>query len=110
MATPDINALLKADPRNCRYGAPMGDSDWIAEDWDHSQPLHLQQLRLVDGDYAADGTYWGFSDKIGYVYCAFDPTGEQVRVYTRAFSRGGALRALRARYPTLTFHKPSHTV
>lgn len=110
MATPDINALLRADPRSMRYGAPMGDSDWIAEDYDCDRRLHLQRVRLVDGDYGPDGTYWGASDSAGHIYCAFDPTAQQVRIYVRGHTRGGALQSLRKQYPGLRFHKPRHTV
>ena len=107
MTTPDINALLKADPRSCRYGAPLGCDDYIHEDWDNSVPLHVQRLRFIDGDYAADGTYWGAGSDA--LYCAFDPTAMQVRIYVRAHTRGGALRKLRKHYPELTFHRPNHT-
>lgn len=94
MATPDINQILRNDPRHSRYGAPMGDSDWIAEDYDCDQRLHLQRVRLVDGDYGPDGTYWGASEVAGGIYCAFDPTAEQVRVYVRgAHTRRGTSRA-----------------
>lgn len=110
MATPDINQILRNDPRHVKYGAPMGARDRLDEDWDHSEPLHVQRVRLVDGDYGPDGTYWGASEVAGGIYCAFDPTAEQVRVYVRGHTRGCALRALQREYPTLTFHKPSHTV
>ena len=110
MATPDINALLRADPRFMRYGAPMGAVDHVCEDWSGDSPLHVQRVRLVDGDYGPDGTYWGASKKVGHVYCAFNTNAMRVRIYVRAFTRGGALRVLREKYPGLTFHRPTHTV
>lgn len=110
MATPDINKLLKNDPRSCKYGAPMGDSDCIDDDWDGDKPLHVQRVRFVDGDYGPDGTYWGASAEEGGIYCAFDDSAMEVRIYVRAHTRGEALRVLREKYPELTFHRPTHTV
>lgn len=108
MTTPDINKLLRQDMRNMSRGAPMGDSDYIDEDWGGEKPLHVQRLRLVDGDYGVDGTYWGASEKAGHVYCAFNTNAMRVRVYVRAFTRGQAMARLHAKYPGLTFHRPTH--
>ena len=110
MATPDINQILRNDPRHVKYGAPMGARDRLDEDWDHSEPLHVQRVRLVDGDYGPDGTYWGASEKAGHVYCAFNTNAMRVRIYVRAHTRGGAMRAVHELDDALTFHKPSHTV
>jgi hypothetical protein len=49
----DINAILRDDPRSCERGAPMGASDW-REEKSYDAALHLQKLRLIDGDYGAD--------------------------------------------------------
>jgi len=110
MTTPDINALLNADRRNSSRGAPMGALNKVAEGWDKDTPLHVQRLRFVDGDYGADGTYWGASEHAGHVYCAFDPTAKQVRVYVRAFTRGQALDRLAEMGLGLNFHRPTHRV
>ena len=84
----DINKILRANMRNTSRGAPMGAVDFIAYNVDLT-PLHCQRVRLVDGDYGPDGTYWGASAQAGHVYCAFNAGDEytaamDVRLYTRA--------------------------
>lgn len=53
----NINALLKARPRSCTYGAPLGARN--RRDAAPGTRLYCQRVRFVDGDYAPDGTYWG---------------------------------------------------
>ena len=98
--TPDINAILRARPRNCAYGAPMGDIDEIPDDLD---TLYLQRVRFVDGDYAPDGTYWGSGTPL---WAAFKPD-LSVLVYVRAHNRAAAAQAVRDAYPylDLNFYK-----
>lgn len=95
---PDINRLLKAEPRSCRYGAPMG----AADRFDNVEELlYVQRVRLVDGDYAPDGTYWG-----GYpsepMYCAFS---DMNRIYVRAINRQEAIALVEKTYAGVQFHK-----
>lgn len=56
MATPNINKLLRASPVNCKYGAPMGACSYFDNP---DEPLYVQRIRFVDGDYAPDSTYIG---------------------------------------------------
>lgn len=102
MSTPNINKLLAADRRSCKYGAPLGDTDYV-DNLSTAGPLYLQRVNLVDGDYAPDGTYWGCSPREGSIYCAFDVTADQVRAYVRAHTRSGAKAALVQTYPEITF-------
>jgi hypothetical protein len=86
MTTPDINKIL-ADPsnlRNCRRGAPMGDSN-VADDL--SEPLFVQRVRFEDGCYAPDGTYWGGPADL---WCGFNQSAQTVRIYVRANDRKSA--------------------
>lgn len=99
--TPDINALLRASPRTSRYGAPLGASNTVG---DPTQPCHLQRLRLVDGDYGADGTYWGNSPSHGDVWAAFTPDLATL-IYVRAKSRRGAIDAVFEIEPCVAFIK-----
>ena len=92
--TPNINKLLAARPRPSRFGAPMGDRN--VDDAEPGTPLHLQRVRFVDGDYGADGTYWG-----GYpsepLWAAFTPsllTLWYVRAKTRALACEAVIRDL----------------
>ena len=55
MTTPNINTLLRAEPTNSSRGAPMGASSRLD---DPDLPLYVQRIQFIDGDYAADGTYW----------------------------------------------------
>lgn len=99
--TPGINALLRAHPVNSRYGAPLGASSSVG---DLTQPCHLQRLRLVDGDYGADGTYWGNSPSHGAVWACFTPDLATL-IYVRAKSRRGAMDAVFEVEPCITFIK-----
>ena len=99
MKTPDINLILRLDPRSCKYGAPMGARDYR----ENESPLYLQRLRLVDYNYGADGTYWGcWSRKTGGMYCAFN---EQSRVYIRAKNRNDAAAMILEDYPDARFFR-----
>lgn len=99
--TPDIDALLRAHPVNSRYGAPMGASNSVG---DLTQPCHLQRLRLVDGDYGADGTYWGNSPSHGDIWAAFTPDLATL-IYVRAKSRRDAISEVLETEPCITFIK-----
>jgi hypothetical protein len=101
-----INKILRANPRSCKYGAPMG-SRSIA---DSETSLHLQRVHFVDGDYGPDGTYWGSGG--GPLYCAFNGSdcpeyapAMGSRIYVRARSRDLALAAVLEEYPDVTFKR-----
>lgn len=103
----DINRILKNDPRPCRYGAPMGDSDLVDGPLDR---LMLQRVRFVDGDYGPDGTYWGGGRGTEPLWCAFnggDDPGMRVRLYVRAKDRRRAIELLQADYPGIAFLRGS---
>ena len=112
MNTPDINRILRDNPRPCKYGAPMGAMDRVEE----LEKLHLQRIKFVDGDYAADGTYWG-AIKGEHLWCAFNgdkpipnwpwPTGAAMhtRIYVRAKTRKLAMALLRDEHDGITFKK-----
>lgn len=99
--TPDINALLRAHPVNSSRGAPLGASNSVG---DLTQPCHLQRLRLVDGDYGADGTYWGNSPGHGAVWACFTPDLATL-IYVRAQTRKQAADAVFEVEPCITFIK-----
>ena len=98
MKTPDINQILRAAPRSCRSGAPLGACNLFDED---GGPLYVQRIRFIDGDYAADGTYWG-----GYpsapLWCGFSDDGLS-RVYVRANNRDEAVAVIVSDHPTARF-------
>ncbi len=102
---PDINQILSRNPRSCTFGAPMGDRDTDQSD----SPLHVQRVRLVDGDYGPDGTYWGGGGE--HIYCAFNGEDDKyapamgTRIYVRAYTRAGAIEAIRESYPDATFKR-----
>lgn len=109
MKTININKILRNDRRSMTNGAPMGDSDDFPEDR-RNIPLHCQRVYFIDGDYGPDGTYWGASDRAGYIYCAFNggvrddfAPAMGVRVYVRACTHAQAKAAVRAQYPDALF-------
>ena len=97
----DINALLRNHPRTSQRGAPLGDSNRIG---DLTQPCHLQRLRLVDGDYGADGTYWGNSPQHGDIWACFTPDLATL-IYVRAQTRKQAVDAVFEVEPCVAFIK-----
>lgn len=103
--TPDINQILRKDPRYTKYGAPLGDTNFHLT----QGPLYLQKVRFEDCDYAADGTYWGGSDTP--LWCAFNGDDEEyaaghgARIYVRAKTREEAKAAVLADFPDTVFRK-----
>jgi hypothetical protein len=101
----NINKILRDCPRECKYGAPLGQADKRDSPW----PLYLQKVRLVDGDYAPDGTYWG--QGVNPLYCAFNGDdglfnpGRGTRIYMRAANRKEAMEKIMKKYPGIKFAK-----
>lgn len=93
MATPNINQILRASCVSSARGAPMGARSRLDAP---EQPLHVQRIRLVDGDYAPDGTYWGGRPSAP-LWCAFTPDGAN-RIYVRAVTRDQAVAAVLAEW------------
>jgi hypothetical protein len=85
--TPDINKLLRARPRDSRYGAAMGARNRY--DGEPGARLYCQRVRFVDGDYAPDGTYWGGGRFSSPLYAVFTADLETLAFY-RATSRADA--------------------
>ena len=104
MPTPNINQILRKDMRHSTRGAPLGDGNR----YDGSIRLHLQRVRLVDGDYGPDGTYWGASSPL---WCAFNgdnamhAAGHGTRIYVRALTRDGAKQAVLQHYVNSRFYR-----
>ena len=106
---PSINTLLRASRVNCSRGAPMGDSGYINDD----QPMHglcCQRVRLIDGDYGPDGTYWGYSHT-GDIYAVFNGANDEwqparglLKLY-RAKSRAEAVSKFLAQHPGYSFYR-----
>jgi len=111
MAETNINKILRANPRSCARGAPLGAANNVGVLADMSRPLRCQRVYLVDGDYGPDGTYWGASDKAGHIYCAFndgrdgDPYAAAmgVRMYVRAFTCAQARQLFMDACPGVVF-------
>lgn len=98
MKTPDINQILRATPRSCSRGAPLGAGNTFDED---SGPLYVQRINFIDGDYAADGTYWGGRPSAP-LWCGFSFDGLS-RVYVRAHNRDEAIAVIVSDHPTARF-------
>lgn len=89
----NINQILAGENRPSEYGAPMGDCDNF--DPDHPN-IYVQRVVMVDGDYGADGTYWGGGPGTDPLYCGFN---EHTRVYVRAKDRKAAVELILDEYP-----------
>lgn len=105
MTTPNINQILRKDPRYTQRGAPLGDTNFhLAE-----SPLYLQKVCFEDHDYAPDGTYWGNNGTP--LWCAFNGDDEKYaaghgsRIYVRAKTRDEAKDAVQRDYPEATFQR-----
>ena len=101
MTTPNINTLLRAESVNSSRGAPMGASSRLE---DPAQPLYVQRIKFVDGDYSADGTYWGGPPSIP-LWCGF--AGTDNRIYVRALSRAEAITEILEQFPEALFRMPA---
>lgn len=74
MKTPDINKILK-NPCYCasnKYGANKGRRN---QNEGKPEPLYLQRVRFVDGDYDTGGAYWGGGFRL---YCGFSTVEESI--------------------------------
>jgi hypothetical protein len=101
-----------------KYGADMGRSNKLPTDCAAPVKLHLQQLKLVDGDYDQGGAYWGFTRGTA-IYCAFtEPVQgftrgtaiyraftEAVQVFCRATDRQDAKAKVRDLLPNVSFFR-----
>lgn len=104
----NINTFLRAYPRSCKYGAPMGDGNIVDGPLKN---LRCQRVYLSDGDYGPDGTYWGASARDGHIYCAFNDgrdgdafaPARGVRIYVRAHTYEQAKREVLKKWPEATF-------
>lgn len=94
MATPDINKILKSQPVSSKFGSPMGARNRFDNP---DEPLYVQRIRFVDGDYAPDGAYWGGGEPL---YCAFSDSN---RIYIRADNRAKALEKVLEEWPGAEF-------
>ena len=61
-------------------GAPMGRHDELP---DGPAKLHLERVRMVDGDYDPGGAYWGGGYSTPPLYVAWDENGTQIFVRAR---------------------------
>jgi hypothetical protein len=98
----DINQELRKRPVSAKYGAPMGACDVFDEDPDLK--LYVQRIRFVDGDYSADGTYWGGGRDSLPLWCAFSAHLETC-LWVRARNRVLAVDMVKLRLPSATFYK-----
>ena len=103
----DINQYLLKNPRSSQFGAPIGASDYNGFRG-QSYKFQLCRLRMVDGCYTLDGTYWGGPDDL---YCAWDFDAldtqgrEGVRMFIRAPSREAAKKIIVESYPYAKFYR-----
>jgi hypothetical protein len=74
-----------------RYGAPMGRRQDPVEEF--VQPICLQEVPMVDGDYDEGGAYWGGGTPL---YCAWDDEGHAI--FIRAKDTAAAKKKLPAHW------------
>lgn len=88
------HVLPKVD---CKYGAPMGMGNIILGT--NSPKLYLIKLKWVDGDYTANGVYWGNNGKDN-IYWAYNFCNQ---IFVRASSRKEAKEKVRELVATARF-------
>ena len=92
--TPDINKILKASPVSAARGAPMGAPSYLDNP---EEPLYVQKVRMIDGDYTLAGVYFGGPPSLP-LWCGFSVAGNN-RVYVRGRNRGEAIEAILKDWP-----------
>lgn len=94
-----INAILASENRSSPYGAPMGAASTFNPD---APAVRLQRLTMIDGDYSADGTYWGAGNEcIGHMFCAWNQKG--TRIFVRGLDESAARAHVLRDYPAAVF-------
>jgi hypothetical protein len=78
-------------PVDAKYGAPMGRRQDPVEEF--VEPVCLQKVPMIDGDYDEGGAYWGGGTPL---YCAWDDEGHAV--YVRAKDSSAAKKKLPAHW------------
>ena len=94
--TPDINLILALPENNAasRFGAEMGRRDRIeGTSSSLKEPLYLQSVQFLNGDYDSRGAYWG---GLNPLWCAFSADGT-TRIFVRAKDRREAKAEVRKR-------------
>lgn len=76
---------------DCSRGAPMGRSEWRADEPIAPRSVSVFRVRLDSGGYDDGGAYWGAGRPL---YCARDDAGA-FRVFVRAMDRAEAIEKLR---------------
>ena len=99
------------EPVSARYGAPMGRPNFLDAPNDEAVKLHLQRMRLVDGDYDVGGAYWGAGSGEHTLWVAASKEQgkaedeKRVRIVTRARDREAAKEEIREFYPNARFFR-----
>lgn len=82
-------------------GSMMGRRDEMHPGDDSIEPLRLQRVPSVGGDYDRGGAYWGSASNL---WCAWgESEEEQVHCFVRASSREEAKREILSKYPQVKF-------
>lgn len=83
---------------SCKFGAPMGMRNVI--NLDLGKKFYLIKLEWIDGDYTANGVYWGNNgkDNIYYAYNKYN------QIFVRAASRIEAKDKVRELVATARFY------
>ena len=83
----------------------MGHIGWLHDDCP-ATGLRCQRLKMVDGSYSTDGTYWGAGNpKIGYMYAIFNGKNAEyepamgILQFVRAKTRKEAIEQWREEQP-----------
>ena len=90
-------------------GADMGRPNLLPLDILAPVKLHLERLKMYDGDcYDAGGCYWGSGNGTTSMYCAWGKYGVSfalVQVFVRSSNRNDARVAVRDILPNARFYR-----
>lgn len=93
--------MYKFEKDRSIYGASMGRTNQLPENYLSTEKVRLEKMYLIDGDYDNGGAYWGFV--MGSpLWVAYNDSTE---IVVRASSREQAKALVQAHLPKARFYR-----
>lgn len=102
--TKNGSRFVYIDGEKTCIGSQMGRRDYIPDDFETVEKLHLRNVKLNSG-YDAGGAYWGWGEGVP-LFCAWGYSEtEQAEFYFRAKNRDSAKEIALKKFPNARFYK-----